>query len=145
MTRLLLIIIFNVSLISCNIKQEDSKSNETTNNIDNSILYIKTVTATGLDSNQVRNEKMTSVTTEYFEVGLEELANDSGLSAQKQITEATSVENFKVEFFIIVNKAGEGITFKTTTEFLNFMAGHGYEMVEQTKKRYGTDYTFKKI
>lgn len=146
MTRILILSAFIISLVSCN-NNASSSSKDGANNKDglnNSTLYIKTVTVTGTGSNENRKEKITAITTDYFEVGLEELANDSGYSAQKTITEPTSMENFKLEFFSIVDVDGKDISFKTTTEFLNYMAGHGYEMVDQTKKRYGTDYTFKR-
>ena len=32
----------------------------------------------------------------------------------------------------------------TSTEFLNFMSAHGYDLVDQIPNQYGGDYTFKR-
>lgn len=66
------------------------------------------------------------------------------ISPAHAIITPESAENFKSVFLTIVNKDGGEIKFMTSTEFLNFMSGHGYEMVAQIPNEYGGDYTFKK-
>jgi hypothetical protein len=109
-------------------------------------LYIKTITVTGADDNSVRNEEISTITTDYFEVGLSTSTKSSGVTyiPEKKLIEPTSMEDFKMKWFEIVDKDGNPIIFNSTTEFLNFMSGMNYEMVDQKKLKYRTDYTFKK-
>lgn len=45
----------------------------------------------------------------------------------------------------IVDEEGINIRFANSNEYLNFMAKHGYEFVDQIKRNYSTDYLFKRI
>jgi hypothetical protein len=127
-------------LNSCN---NTPKNSSTNNSKKTEKLYIKTISATGVDKNQVKTETISEVTTDYFEVGLGSLTT-GGYSGQKDIITPEVGKEFKFVFFYIVKKDGSNITFTTSTEFLNFMSARGYEMVDQLKNNYGADYTFKK-
>ena len=142
MYRTLFAIAVILQFASCNINQSESQSTDI-NSDENSTLYIKSVEATGTDTSQMKIN-VSSVSSDYFEIGLEEAGNGSHYVAEKTIEQKMSMDNFKSSFFFIVNKKGEQMKFKTSTEFLNFMSARDYEMVDQAKKRYGIDYTFKK-
>lgn len=45
----------------------------------------------------------------------------------------------------IADEEGNNILFANSNEYLNFMAEHGYEFVDQIKRNYTTDYLFKRI
>ena len=122
-------------VISCNNVSKKSSSAEP--------LYIKTTDVTGVDEEQIKKETISEVTLDYFEVSLSS-QTDGGYHADKDIITPTSIENFKAVFFTIVDKDRQEIHFLTSTEFLNFMSAHGYELVSQLLNEYGGDYTFKK-
>ncbi|MFC2119192.1 hypothetical protein ACFLSY_11170 [Bacteroidota bacterium] len=107
-------------------------------------VYIKTVSAVGVDENQVKTDTITTIDTDYFEVGLYLMVDETNYTTKKDIVKPTSIENFKSVFFYLVDNDGMKINFKGSTEFLNFMSERGYEMVDQVKFDYHTDYTFKK-
>jgi hypothetical protein len=112
-------------------------------------LYIKTTTYTGIGPTQIKTETISEITSDYFEVGLRFLYGLESISegqyiATKDIIRPSSDENFKNVFLNIVHKDGSLIIFSLTTDLLNFMSAHGYEMVDQLKNDEGVDYTFKK-
>jgi hypothetical protein len=106
-------------------------------------LYIKTTDVTGVDEKQIKKETISEVTSDYFEATLGS-QSDGGYLAEKVIAESESIKNFKYVFFTIVDQNSTNIKFQTSTEFLNFMSKHGYELVTQIPNEYGGDYTFKK-
>ena len=108
------------------------------------LIHIKTTTAIGAGDEQVKSEKVTQVTSNYFEVKLSVLADDPNSIAGGTIEQSGVGEPFKYVFFNIVSADEEVIKFKTPTEFLNFMTEHRYEMVDQKKSQNSTDYTFRK-
>lgn len=103
-------------------------------------LIIKTTDVTGIDEKQVKKETISEVN---FECELS-AQTDGGYHAQKDIVTPKSVDNFKFVFFTIVDKDKKEIHFMTSTDFLNFMSSHGYELVTQIPNQYGGDYTFKR-
>jgi hypothetical protein len=125
---------------SCN---NAPKNSSTANSKKTEKLYIKTTDVTGVDEKKVKKETISEVITDYFECELSS-QEDGGYHAQKDIVTPTSIENFKFVFFTIVEKDGNEIHFMTSTDFLNYMSAHGYEMVTQIPNEYGGDYTFKK-
>ena len=106
-------------------------------------LFIKTTEVKGTGENQVKKETVSEVNTDYFEVSLASQTT-GGYLAQKDLVIPTSMEDFKSTFITIVDQSENDIKFMTSTEFLNYMSGHGYEMVDQALNEYGGDYTFKK-
>ena len=135
-TLLFTLSFFLLLITSCNNAPKNSSKSEK--------LYIKTTTVTGVDKKQVKTDVNSVVNSDYFEVSLSAYADYTYYKGQRDIVTPTSIENFKSVFFIIVDKDGNDIKFKESTEFLNFMSAHGYEMVDQVKNDYGADYTFKK-
>lgn len=106
-------------------------------------LLIKTYEITGMLEDQVKKETINEVDSDYFEISLDSQTT-GGYLAHKDLVKPTSVEDFKSTFITIVDQAGEAVIFMTSTEFLNYMSGHGYEMVDQALNEYGGDYTFKR-
>lgn len=106
-------------------------------------LIIKTTDVTGVDKKQVKKLTISEINTDYFECELMS-QTDGGYHAQKNIVTPKSIEDFKFVFFTIVDKDSKEIHFMTSTEFLNFMSSHGYELVTQIPNQYGGDYTFKR-
>ena len=142
MKILSIVLSFGVLFInSCNDRSTSSSKAET--------LYIKTTSYTGVGLKQVKTDTVSEVVSDYFEVslrykyGLESLSEGQYI-ATKDIIRPTSDENFKNVFLNIVHKDGSLIFFSPTTELLNFMSAHGYEMVYQLKNEDGGDYTFKR-
>jgi hypothetical protein len=106
-------------------------------------LFIKTTVAEEAGSEMKKNETISEITSDYFEVSLSS-QTDGGFHAQKDIIEPEPGKPFKAEFFQISQQNGTLIKFMTSTEFLNFMSAHGYELVDQIPNQYGGDYTFKR-
>jgi hypothetical protein len=106
-------------------------------------LYIKTTTATESGKDMQKTEIISEITSDYFEATLDEQTT-GGYLAQKDIVLPEVGKPFKSVFFQISQKDGTLIKFMTSTEFLNYMSAHGYELVTQIPNEYGGDYTFKK-
>lgn len=124
-----------LQLISCNNSSSKSSKAET--------LYIQTTTATKAGEEMKVEKTMSEISTDYFEVSLASQTN-GGFLAQKDIVEPEVGIPFKSVFFTISQKDGTNIKFMTSTEFLNFMSAHGYELENQIPNQYGGDYTFKR-
>ena len=124
-----------VLLSSCNQTQKNSSKTEK--------LYIKTTLAEEVGTEMKKKETISEITSDYFEVSLSSQST-GGYLAQKDIIEPVPGKPFKAEFFQISDKEGNNIKFITSTEFLNFMSAHGYELVDQLPNEYGGNYTLKK-
>ena len=102
---------------------------------------IKTSTVVGDD----RKDVVTEVVSDYFDVTLTEAVDrDKGFMATKRIQDPEPGKTFKAIFFNIVDDRGGNQYFKTSTDFLNFMSEHGYDVSNQIPNKYGADYTFKR-
>lgn len=134
LVSLLIFLLFAIT--SCNFFHNNSEP-----------IYIKTITSEGnaVDMKNVKTiSKITNLSTDYFEVSLSILADKDLYIASKDIEKPSSIEKYKSVSFVISDEKGKNLNFKTSTEFLDFMSKHGYEMVDQNKSEYSTDYTFKK-
>ena len=120
---------------SCNNGQKKAPKPET--------LYILTTTATYPNNVMNKVDAISEINTDYFECDLS-LLTTGGYYGQKDITKPEVGVPFKAVFFQICNKDKTLITFVTTTEFLNFMSAHGYDLVTQIPNKYGGEYTFKR-
>ena len=163
MKRILIIICSTLIVASCNTKQTNSA--ETTNNFekdkttthnfekDKTTLYVATINTTEPESKQVKNlnelppvnkDEIRIVTTDNFEISLNELANGAGYYAVNNVTEPTAEKgSSKMEY--ICDWCGATTEFKTTAGFINFMATRGYKLVSQTDHIHSKDYKFNKI
>ena len=104
-------------------------------------LLIKTTTVVGEDRKDVKSE----VSTDYFDVTLAQTVDkDKGFMATKRIQDPEPGKQFSAVFFYMVDSSGENQYFRTSTDFLNFMSAHGYDVANQIPNRYGADYTFKR-
>lgn len=130
-----LLVLVIISFSSC------TQNKKSTSKFDK--LFIKTTLAEEVGSEMKKNETISEITTEYFEVALS-AQTDGGFHAQKDIIEPELGKPFKAEFFQISEVNGTLIKFMTSTEFLNFMSAHGYDLVDQIPNQYGGDYTFKR-
>lgn len=147
-----LVVLVMFAFYSCNTSQKESNSTENDKvaektELDNTIpkLYITTFTFTDTGANQKADSAITVINSDYFEVSLYSLVDKSkGYYAKKDIENATSLDNYRYIFLEITTKDAEDVYFKNSTEFLNYMSEHNYEMVDQEKHQYRTDYTFKK-
>ena len=106
-------------------------------------LYIMTTLAEQPGSEMKTTKTMSEISSDYFEVSLASQI-DGGYLAQKDVIKPIPGQPFKAKFFQISEKNGTLINFMTSTEFLNFMSAHGYELVNQIPGEYGGDYTFKR-
>lgn len=130
-----LLVLVVISFYSC------TQNRKNTSKFDK--LFIKTTLAEEVGSEMKKNETISEITSDYFEVSLS-AQTTGGFHAQKDITEPEPGKPFKAEFFQISEQNGTLIKFMTSTEFLNFMSAHGYDLVDQIPNQYGGDYTFKR-
>ncbi len=101
--------------------------------IDNKPIYIATYKS--IDSVVVSEVK-----DDYFEISLHSMQSGTNYKASKEYKDSEG----DWVFIDIVDMEGERIRFTNSTEFLNFISERGYEMVDQSKEKYITHYTFKK-
>ena len=128
----ILTIMSSLTILSCG-KKDDGPG-----------LFIKTSDIQGIDEKQARQDSLTKVTSDYFEISLASYSDGKYYKAKKDILEPKSLEDFRVKFLFVTDSLGNELQFQDATDFLNFMSARGYEMSDQTKHRYGVDYTFKK-
>ena len=150
----IILITYSLILFSCNSNQNDSKTienkqelvNTKNSNSKNNYLYTKTCTGTAKGNSDVKvvTDPVTIFSSDYFEVGLYIMGDNESYTAQKTLQEPVVGEDFKSITLYMTDKNGNIINFKSTTDFLNFMSEHNYDLVDQTKSKYRTDYTFKK-
>ncbi|KQN34425.1 hypothetical protein ASE92_12565 [Pedobacter sp. Leaf41] len=126
----ILLIVALLTFTSCNNKEKP--------------IHILTTNVVGMDEKQIRKDTTITVESEYFEVKLSSVSNGEFYVAGKQLLKPKIGEEFKTEFFKIVDEQGKELEFKTPTDFLNFMSKAGYDLKEQEKQKFGIDYTFKK-
>jgi len=107
-------------------------------------LHILTTSVIGMDEKRTRKDTTTTVESEYFEVKISSVSNGEFYIAGKQLLKPQIGEEYKTEFFKVVDEQGKELEFKTPTDFLNFMSKAGYELKDQEKQKFGIDYTFKK-
>lgn len=107
-------------------------------------IYIKTSTISGFPKMEKR-DTTTEVTMEYFEIGLYSYESGNHFTTRKELENVIDLEhpqNSKSKYFEIVENDSLK-SFTSSTEFINYMLERGYEMVDQSKLRHHTDYTFR--
>ncbi len=128
--------VITVLIVSC------SKKNELPG------LYIRTsdVKGSAVSNNQVKKDTLTVVDSEYFEVGLYAYEEGEYYEAQQILVKPDygAGEDFKTKYYFVTDSLGKEIEYKNSTEFLNFMSARGYDMTDQAKHEWHTDYTFKR-
>ncbi len=136
MMRVLIIIIASCWMLgSCAQSTSDSTEKK---------LLVKLSATTGVNENQKTIDSVYTVETDYFEISLYLLEGGSGFMAQQEIEKPTSMENFRYKRLYVVDASEEPREFTTSTDFLNYMAERGYQMQDQEKFEYRTDYIFKR-
>lgn len=107
-------------------------------------IYITTFTYAEKNGKETKNEfKTDALTSDYLEIDLKSL-RDGTYEASKNLKPITDPNNYTAIAVTISDKNRKTLYFQDSGEFLNFMSSHGYEMVDQTKNKYGANYTFKK-
>ena len=117
-----------------------------TQQTENSQLTIKTTIFVG----DVETSTLSTLSEAYHETELCLFSDKE--TGRKYYSVRDDIEDFKIvdgvnhwKFSELVDEnTKEPLEFETPTEFLNFFASKGYEMVEQKKGKYNIDYTFKK-
>src|SRR5258706_3699553 len=85
----------------------------------------------------IKHDSLWVLNQEYFEISLNlMLSNKYGADKNEIVTQE------KIQSISIVDSRGQPKDFSSSSEFLNWMDSHGYEMKDQTKSEYRTDYTF---
>jgi hypothetical protein len=135
-------IIGTLTILSCKQTNQD-KLNLTTDSTFPKLM-VKLSSTIGIDENQITKDSNYVINTDYFEISLYSASNGSNFWAEKKIEEPKSLENFKVVTLYIVDKANKPISYTSSTDFLNYISERGYEMKDQQKFKYHTDYTFKR-
>lgn len=108
-------------------------------------LYYKTVEVyTNTVGEKVRDTTLNVISDEYFEIKLSSYSSGLNWGASMNLKAGTK-DNIKTfRYMYIVDNNYDEIRYDTPADFLNFMAERNYEMVDQTKKKYAIDYTFRK-
>jgi len=88
----------------------------------------------------IKHDSLWILSHQYFEISLNLLLNNKYGADKNDI-----VTQEKIRSISIVDSKGQPKDFNSSSEFLNWMYSHGYEMKDQTKSKYKTDYTFRKI
>ena len=138
----LISVIFPVSLCNCAFANVESAQGKPIYTITYTYVFDDLSRELVLDE----TEKNT-VNSEYFEISLYELVDpNKGYSPKKEIykSEIGVDEEYKSITMHLVDQNDGYLFFKTTTDFLNYMSAHDYEMIDQMEHKYRTDYTFKK-
>lgn len=140
-----------ILLASCSDKKTDSKVDSLNVRAEAQLLqtpklYINTSVADAtLGKNDMKKrDSISIVTSDYFEITLEVMGDLKTYRGRKEIEQTVVGQKFHSVDISITDEKGEELAFNGTTAFLNFMSAHGYSMVDQTKTKYHTDYTFKK-
>jgi hypothetical protein len=108
-------------------------------------IYLSTYTSFKREDGEMgMKTELSKVTEEYFEIDLMAMGDKKTHQAQKDLEKLTSLETLHSVSIAITNEKSDPISFKSSTEFLNFMDAHGYEMKDQQKLKFGISYTFKK-
>lgn len=107
-------------------------------------INIKTYSVNTVDGKEVINDVFSTVKDEYFEIGLYSMSKSAYFTASKKLIEPKVGEPFTLKGLIIVDDKKEPLKFENSTDFLNYMAKAGYELVTQNPKKFFTEYTFKK-
>lgn len=108
-------------------------------------LFIKTMKVVA----DTRTDSITVFDQDYLEIGLYSANNGLEFVAKNTIEPFNTKDgkSYMQEITIVDENAtseSKGLRFSNSIEFLNYMSLRGYEMVDQSKKKYRTDYTFKK-
>ena len=137
-------------LFSCNQPVSNQNENKKDTKTDSSRLaskeiFIKTAITTENSSKKDLDSiiSYSSIHSNYFEVALYSMEH-GGYMAEKVTDESLVGEPFRMTLFVITDIKRNPIRFKSSTDFLNFMSEHDYNMVTEMKSKYRTDYTFKK-
>ena len=109
-------------------------------------LRVNLKTSTLVNDNPNHKDSIYVVNSEYFEIGLYSYTDLQNVtySAKKEIEQSNISEVFKMVTLSVVDASNKDVVYNNSTEFLNYMSERGYEMTDQEKFKYRTDYTFKK-
>jgi hypothetical protein len=138
--NLVVVIIASALLVACG-----KNTDRLDQSLDASKIYIMTTDRKGAHEKEVKTEVITALEDEYFEISLYSTKEGPYYIAKWEIEAPTSVEDFRYRFLNIIQPTDSSVMrFDGSTDFLNFMAKGGYEMVDQRTDKYATHYTFKR-
>lgn len=82
----------------------------------------------------------------YFEIALSSVTKDEGRHyiAVRDIERPRVGKPYRSVSIALIDSAEQILKFKDSTDFLNFMAARGYDMVSDKPNKFGSEYTFKK-
>lgn len=132
--------------ISCAPKSEQIKEQSQEPKVVKEVhkILVKFTSVTDVDGKQISKDTIKALDTEYFEIGLSSISKGTSYIAQRDIEQSKVGQPFHSEYLSIVHGDGNVVHFNDSNEFLNYMSERGYELVDQSKSKYRTDYTFKK-
>lgn len=107
-------------------------------------IYIKVSTTNEINKKMITSDSEYLLKSDYFEIELKSYKNGDFFKAETDLIKPKAFEDFKLSTLYIVDKNGEPLEFKSSTDFLNFMSKNGYEMKDQKENKYSTKYTFKR-
>lgn len=107
-------------------------------------IYIKVSTTNEINKKMITSDSEYLLKSDYFEIELKSYKNGDFFKAETDLIKPKVFETFKLSTLYIIDKNGEPLEFKSSTDFLNFMSKNGYEMKDQKENKYSTKYTFKR-
>ena len=119
-----------VLIISCNKKSE---------------IHINISTTTEINKEMNTIDSTYLLNSDYFEIELQSYKNGEYFKAEKDLIKPQPFEIFKLVTLRIIDKNGNSIEFKNSTDFLNFMSSNGYEMQEKINHINTTEHKHMKI
>lgn len=147
------VLLMGACLLCCtkttNTESESTAKDDTPTKVESDVskIHLLTVEIKGDNKNTNTTKKLSTADETYFEITLSSGGNGTWWEAHRDIIRPTSIENYNQKFIDIVDVTTPDtarIRFNGPTEFLNFMAARGYDMVDQKKAKSHVDYTFKK-
>lgn len=140
-----LLVAFSCQTKTIEVESKDSAQAAPVKKIEVDPIYITTFTSfKGSDGEMDFKKSLSVLEDEYFEIDLKSMGDHKTHQAEKDLEPLTSHETMHSVSIVITDKENLFIPFHSSTEFLNFMSKHGYEMQDQQKAKYHTSYTFKK-
>lgn len=105
-------------------------------------LFVTKRTVSEVSGRTIDTDTLYAVKEKFFETEFNPLVNSEVGFAMSQ----TEQDNLKLDFtsVTVTDSLGQRLEFKDRSDFLSFMDKRGFEVTNQEKKKYNTNYTFER-
>lgn len=136
---IILAIMVALLVVSCN-----QTIGDLTQDTANNKVLINYSTVTGINEHQVVVDSIYACENKDLELDLYSMKQWTSYIAFKEIEKNIALDSYKLVAMYLVDTSKTTIHFKDTAEFLNHMLHRGYQVKNQQKHKYYTNYTFAK-